>query len=84
RASARSTLKTPVERAPVVARGAARRILVDMVQPQLLLMIPARGAAGQGRFHGTWWIILAIVVFALVVPLAYVLGRNGGKPKNQH
>lgn len=46
---------------------------------QLETLAPALGAAGQGHLH-SWWLILAVVVFALVMPLAYLLGRNGGKP----
>ena len=46
---------------------------------QMETFLPALGAGGQGHFHG-WWLILALVVFALVAPLAYLLGRNGGKP----
>jgi CDP-diglyceride synthetase len=47
---------------------------------QLETLAPALGAAGQGNIHGWWWVILAVMVFALVTPLAYLLGRNGGKP----
>jgi membrane protein DedA with SNARE-associated domain len=48
--------------------------------PQLESLVPALGAAGQGHIHGWWWVILAVIVFALVSPLAYLLGRNGGQP----
>ena len=50
-----------------------------MVQMQQT-WLPALGATGWGHSHGYWWIILAIVVFALVAPLAYVLGHAGGGP----
>jgi len=42
-------------------------------------VLPALGANGEAHFHG-WWLVLAIIVFALVAPLAYLLGRSGGRP----
>jgi Kef-type K+ transport system membrane component KefB len=51
--------------------------------PQLELLVPALGAAGQGHIHGLWWLILAVIVFALVTPLAYLMGRNGGQPQRR-
>ena len=49
---------------------------------QLQTLMPALAASGQGHLHA-WWVILAIVVFALVTPLAYFLGHNDGKPLHQ-
>jgi hypothetical protein len=46
---------------------------------QLKTLLPALGASGQGHLHA-WWVILAVVVFAFVTPLAYLFGSNGGKP----
>jgi hypothetical protein len=31
--------------------------------------------------HEWWWILLSLCVFALVSPLAYTLGKNGGRTK---
>jgi hypothetical protein len=50
---------------------------------ELSILTPALGAAGQGHTHNLWWILLALVVFALVMPLAYVLGAHGGRPRSQ-
>jgi hypothetical protein len=48
---------------------------------QLETLVPALGASGgSGGLHDAWWLVLAAVVFAFVMPLAYLLGRNGGKP----
>jgi hypothetical protein len=44
---------------------------------QLETLLPAYTTGGQAHFHG-WWMILAVAVFALVAPLAYLLGRTGG------
>ncbi|MGZ3404950.1 MAG: hypothetical protein ACXVAN_00800 [Polyangia bacterium] len=46
---------------------------------QLVTFAPALGAAGQG-LHDWWWIVLAIVVFAFVMPMAYLFGHGGGRP----
>jgi len=46
---------------------------------QLEMMLPALGAAGLGHAHGYWWLILAVVVIALIMPLAYFFGRHGGR-----
>ncbi|HEY1584789.1 MAG TPA: hypothetical protein VGH63_03820 [Polyangia bacterium] len=46
-------------------------------------IMPALGANGDGHAHGYWWVILALVVFAVVAPLAYGLGRNGGQPQRR-
>ena len=50
---------------------------------ELGTLVPIFGAADSGPTHGWWWVILAVVVFALVVPLAYSLGRNGGQPQRR-
>lgn len=52
---------------------------------QLQMLVPALGVAGrtQGHTHELWWIVLLLVVFALVTPLAYLLGSRGGKPTDQ-
>jgi hypothetical protein len=47
---------------------------------QLAMLVPALGAPTDGRAHNLWWLILALVVFALVMPLAYLAGTRGGKP----
>jgi len=47
---------------------------------QLQALLPVFGAEGQHGVHGLWWIILAVVVFMLVAPLAYMMGRRGGRP----
>ncbi|MCU1277256.1 MAG: hypothetical protein JWM53_802 [bacterium] len=47
---------------------------------QLDTLIPALGASGQGQLHNWWWVILAVVVFAFVTPLAYLFGHGGGRP----
>jgi hypothetical protein len=47
---------------------------------QLESLLPALGASTQGHAHGLWWVWLAVVVFAFVAPLAYVLGHHGGQP----
>ena len=36
--------------------------------------------AFSAHHHHLWWLVLAIVVLALVMPLAWVLGHGGGKP----
>lgn len=46
---------------------------------QLQTLLPALGATGEGHAHGYWWVILAIVVFAFVMPLAYVFARHDGR-----
>jgi Kef-type K+ transport system membrane component KefB len=51
--------------------------------PQLQSIVPALGSSGDGHLHGYWWVILALIVFALVAPLAYALGRNGGQPQHR-
>jgi hypothetical protein len=33
-----------------------------------------------GMLHELWWVVLAVVVFVLVMPLAYMLGSHGGRP----
>jgi hypothetical protein len=41
-------------------------------------------AAGSDPQWPRWeWIILALVVGALVTPLAYLMGTHGGKPPEQ-
>ncbi len=47
---------------------------------QLNALLPALGAEGQGAIHGVWWLVLVVVVFAIVAPLAYLWSRNGGQP----
>jgi hypothetical protein len=47
---------------------------------ELAMLAPALGAAGQGETHNIWWIILALVVLALVMPLAYLWGTRRGMP----
>jgi hypothetical protein len=49
---------------------------------QLDMLVPALGAASQ-RHHSLWWIILAVVIFALLSPLAYILGTHGGRSEDQ-
>jgi Kef-type K+ transport system membrane component KefB len=49
---------------------------------QLATMLPALGASGDGHVHGLWWIILALVVFAIVSPIAYFWSRGGGQPQH--
>ena len=44
---------------------------------QFETFLPTLGVTHQ--FH-IWWLVLAIVVFALVAPLAYLLGKSGGRP----
>lgn len=51
---------------------------------QLELLVPALGATSHGTLHNWWWVILAVVVFAMVTPLAYVFGHHGGQPDSQH
>ncbi len=46
---------------------------------QLQMLVPALGAQGRGE-HQLWWIVLLVVVFALVMPMAWLFGRQGGKP----
>ena len=46
---------------------------------QLEMMLPALGAAGPGHSHPYWWLILAVIVFASVIPLAYFFGKHGGR-----
>jgi hypothetical protein len=46
-------------------------------------IMPALGANGDGDAHAYWWVILALIVFAVVAPLAYGLGRNGGQPERR-
>ena len=46
---------------------------------ELETLLPALGATGQGHVHNWWWLVLAVVVFALVAPLAYLFGRHGGR-----
>ena len=46
---------------------------------QLETLVPALGASSHGQMHNWWWVILAAVVFALVTPMAYILGHNGGR-----
>jgi hypothetical protein len=46
---------------------------------QLETLVSAVGVGGHGPYHG-WWLILAIAVFAMITPLAYLIGRNGGQP----
>ena len=46
---------------------------------ELHSLLSATGAAG-GAYNGYWWIMLAAIVFAIMLPLAYLLGRNGGRP----
>ena len=50
---------------------------------QLWMLTPALGATTESPAHNLWWILLALVVFALVTPLAYVLGKHGGRPDSQ-
>ena len=51
--------------------------------PQLQSILPALGANGDGHAHGYWWVLLALIVFAVVAPLAYGLGRNGGQAQRR-
>jgi hypothetical protein len=46
---------------------------------QLETFVSTLGASSHGHVHGWWWVMLAVVVFAFVTPLAYVLGHNGGR-----
>ena len=41
---------------------------------QLSLLVPALGAHPESQGHNLWWIVLALVIFAMVMPLAYLLG----------
>jgi hypothetical protein len=46
---------------------------------QLDTLVPALGASAHAStLHGAWWVVLAVVVFAFVTPLAYLLGHDGG------
>ena len=46
---------------------------------QLDQIVPGLGApVVDGVHHVYWWLILAVVVLAFVLPLAFVLGRGGG------
>jgi hypothetical protein len=49
-----------------------------MIQVQNLL--PALGADAQHAHHGIWPLLLALVVFTAVLPLAYFFGHRGGPP----
>lgn len=42
-------------------------------------LLPALGTEPSHGLHNLWWVVLALVVFALVAPLAYLLGHNGGR-----
>ena len=46
---------------------------------QFATSLPALGATGQGHWHNYGWLILAIIVFACVAPLAYFFGNHGGR-----
>lgn len=47
---------------------------------QLDQLVPGLGApAADGVHHVYWWLILAVVVLAFVLPLAFILGRDGGR-----
>jgi hypothetical protein len=45
-----------------------------MVQLQSLL--PALGASGLNQSHALWWLLLLIIVFSIVAPIAYLASRN--------
>ncbi|HEY2748497.1 MAG TPA: hypothetical protein VGL86_27935 [Polyangia bacterium] len=48
---------------------------------ELYHLLPALGIAADGdAYDGYWWIMLAAVVFALVLPVIYLAGRHGGQP----
>jgi hypothetical protein len=47
---------------------------------QLQNLVPALGADAQHMHHGIWPLLLALVVFTLVLPIAYFFGHGGGKP----
>jgi len=42
-------------------------------------MVPALGAHPAASLPG-YWLILAVVVLAFVLPMAYLFGRNGSRP----
>lgn len=45
---------------------------------QLNQLVPGLGApATDGVHHVYWWLILAVVVLAFVLPLVFVLGHDG-------
>jgi hypothetical protein len=46
---------------------------------ELSQYLPAFGAATQRSLHVLWPLLLAVVVLALVMPLAYLMGRGGGR-----
>jgi hypothetical protein len=48
--------------------------------PSLETLVPALNAVTRSHTHGWWWLVLAIVVFAMIMPLAYLMGRGGGQP----
>jgi hypothetical protein len=46
---------------------------------ELYGLVPALGVEGGPTLHSLWPLLLAIVVVALVMPLAYLMGRGGGR-----
>ncbi|HEX8952870.1 MAG TPA: hypothetical protein VF997_01680 [Polyangia bacterium] len=46
---------------------------------QLGTWLLAVRAPGSDNLRSFWWMILAVVVFAMVMPLAYLFGRHGGR-----
>ncbi|MDB4971240.1 MAG: hypothetical protein JWN44_6929 [Myxococcales bacterium] len=47
---------------------------------QLQSLLPALGAEGQHAFHAWMPLVLILAVAAVVIPLAYILGKRGGRP----
>jgi hypothetical protein len=43
---------------------------------QLATMVPSLN--GQVAFHGWWWLILLVVIFGLVMPLAWLFSHGRG------
>jgi hypothetical protein len=53
-----------------------------MIEMQNLL--PALGADGQHAHHAIWPLLLALVVFTAVLPIAYFFGHGGGRADETH
>ncbi len=48
---------------------------------QLHRLLPALGASpGDSPFNAYWWLMLAVAVVAIVLPVAYLVARDGGHP----
>lgn len=43
-------------------------------------LLPALDANGASSYNGYWWILLAVVVVAIILPAVYLTGHDRGRP----